>query len=117
MNSCTYIDVNISTCYEEGGLQRNRGPSDSTADTLVGPSVPGLDLGDEERAVGEQEHAVETCIRQVTLSSALRFSHLFKQSKDFFCPLISLKSHIFSLHAVVLYIHSDAKSLQNVDII
>lgn len=42
-----------NTCYEEGCLQYNRGPSNSTADALVGPSVPGLDLGDQQCAIGE----------------------------------------------------------------
>lgn len=59
-----------STCYQEGGLQRDRGASDSTADALVGPSVAGLDGADEQRAVGEQGHAVETCVRQVRTPSS-----------------------------------------------
>lgn len=51
--------VCVCTSYEEGGLQFNRGPSDATANTLVGPCVPGLDLGDQKCAVGEQDHTVE----------------------------------------------------------
>lgn len=32
------------------------GPSEAAADTPVGPGVPGLDLGDQQCAVGEQDH-------------------------------------------------------------
>ena len=35
------------------------GPSEATADAFVGPRVPGLDLCDQQRAVGEQEQTVE----------------------------------------------------------
>lgn len=34
------------------------GPSEAVANTLVGPGVPGLDLGDQQRAIGEQDHTV-----------------------------------------------------------
>ena len=47
-NMCVFV----RTGYEERGLQSNFGPSEATADTLVGPRVPGLDLRDEQRAVG-----------------------------------------------------------------
>lgn len=85
------------TCYEEGGLQRDRGASDSTADALVGPGVAGLDGADEQRAVGKQGHAVETCVRQVTTpgSPLGGFPHLLEQTKLFFCPVISPESPIF----------------------
>lgn len=48
--------VKYSTCYKEGGLQCNMGPSEAAADTPVGPGVPGFDLGDQQCAVGEQDH-------------------------------------------------------------
>lgn len=47
------------TCYEDGGLQCDLGASEAPAHTLVGPRVPGLDLRDEQGAVGQQDHAVE----------------------------------------------------------
>lgn len=44
--------VCVYTSYEEGGLQCNIGPCEAAADALVGPCVPGLDLGDQHCAVG-----------------------------------------------------------------
>lgn len=52
----TVLRVWLHTCYKEGGLQCNMGPSEAAADTPVGPGVPGLDLGDQQCAVGEQDH-------------------------------------------------------------
>lgn len=49
---CVCVCARVHTSYEEGGLERNVGPSETTTDTLVGPSVPGLDLGDQQCAVG-----------------------------------------------------------------
>jgi len=49
----------VCTGYEEGGLQCNIGPCEAAADALVGPCVPGLDLGDQHCAVGEQDHTAE----------------------------------------------------------
>lgn len=63
----------LCTCYEEGGLQRNMGPSEAAADTLVGPRVPGLDLRDQQCAVGEQDQTVEKKqVRHSQLSSRHR---------------------------------------------
>lgn len=51
--------VFLCTSYEEGGPLCHLGSAEATADTLVSPGVPGLDLGDQQRAIGEQEHSVE----------------------------------------------------------
>lgn len=48
---CVCVCVCAHTSYEEGGLQGDRGPCEATADTPVGPRVPGLDLGDLQGAV------------------------------------------------------------------
>lgn len=47
------------TSYEEGGFQCHLGAADTTADALVGPRVPGLDLGDQQCAVGQQDQTVD----------------------------------------------------------
>lgn len=53
------VCVCMYTSYEEGRLQSNMGPSEAMADTFVGPGVSGFDLGDQQRAVGEENHSVE----------------------------------------------------------
>lgn len=50
---CVCMCVCVHTSYEEGSLQCNMGPFEAMANTLVGPCVPGLDLGDQQCAVGE----------------------------------------------------------------
>lgn len=53
------VCVCVFTSYDEGGLGNDLRPTEATADTFVGPCVPGFDLCDQQRAVGEQEHSVE----------------------------------------------------------
>lgn len=55
---CEYVCI-LHTSYVKRGLQCHFRPADATANTLVRSRVPGLDLSDQHRAVGEQEHSAE----------------------------------------------------------